>query len=87
MQGNILITNQRTARVTDIGLDTLIVQHMYSDFTPVTATWMYTAPEQLELGTRTMETDVYALGSTIYTVSWYYLKPLSITGSSCDFNV
>jgi serine/threonine protein kinase len=78
-QGNILISNQGTARVTDIGLNTLVMQHMYSDVTPVTATWMYAAPEKLELGIRTTETDIYALASTIYTVSGniYQLHKLS----------
>ena len=69
MQGNILITAQGTVRVADVGLNTLIIQSMYDGFLPVSATWMYKAPEELLDGMVTMQTDTYATASTIYTVS------------------
>jgi len=71
--GNILITAQGTVRVADVGLNTLIIQSMYDGFLPVSATWMYKAPEELLDGMVTMQTDTYATASTIYTI--YALQP------------
>jgi hypothetical protein len=75
MQGNILITPQGTVRVGDVAFNTLIMQQMYDGLLPVPATWMYKAPEELLDGSRTMQTDIYALASTVYAVSttdWLY---------------
>jgi len=80
--GNILITDRGTVRVADVGFNTLITQYMYGGFLPVPATWMYKAPEELLGGHRTMQTDTYALGSTIYTI--YASKPPYQPASFCN---
>jgi serine/threonine protein kinase len=54
--------------VTDVGVDTLLrhTNNRYSHSMPMN--WMYKAHEELEFGTRTMQTDVYSFATTLYCV-------------------
>lgn len=51
-----------------MSLSYFIRQHMHLDYVPVPATWMYKPHEELLLGTQGAQTDIYAFGSTVYTV-------------------
>ena len=62
------IANDGTMRVTDIAVDTLVRQRSNSNSISVPSNWMYKAPEELEWGDRTTQTDVYSFGATIYSV-------------------
>lgn len=76
LQANILITDQGSVLVTDVGLNTLIVQS-FQDAVPVPFNWMYKPPEELQQSLRTPATDVYSFGSTIYSVRFYMFIPLT----------
>ncbi|KIM85828.1 hypothetical protein PILCRDRAFT_817044 [Piloderma croceum F 1598] len=67
------IADDGTLRVTDISVDTLVRQGSNRDTLYIPSNWMYKSPEELELGYRTMETDVYSFAVTIYSV--YASKP------------
>lgn len=64
-----MVTAQGTIRVTDAGLNALIIQHMHDDYVPVPSAWMYKSPEELLDGTHSIQADTYSFGSTVYTVS------------------
>ncbi|KIM81282.1 hypothetical protein PILCRDRAFT_8950 [Piloderma croceum F 1598] len=71
---NICITDDSTARVTDIAVDTFVRQTSHRNNLCVPSNWMYKSSEELEWGYRTTQTDVYSFAVTIYSV--YTLKPL-----------
>jgi len=62
------IADDGTIRVTDIAVDTLARQKSNRDTLDIPSNWMYKPPEELELGYRTMQTDVCSFGVTIYSV-------------------
>jgi hypothetical protein len=62
------IANDGTMRVTDTAVDTLVRQGTNSNSLSVPSNWMYKAPEELEWGDRTTQTDVYSFGATMYSV-------------------
>jgi hypothetical protein len=62
------IAEDGTMRVTDIAVDTLVRQGSNRDTLYVPSNWTYKSPEELELGYRTMQTDVYSFAVTIYFV-------------------
>lgn len=64
-----MVTDEGTIRVTDVGLNTLTIQHMHHDYVPVPVAWVYKSPEELSDGTHSIQTDVYSFGSTVYAVS------------------
>jgi serine/threonine protein kinase len=62
------IADDGTMRVTDISVDTLVRQGSNRDTQYIPSNWMYKSPEELELGYRTMQTDIYSFAITIYSV-------------------
>jgi hypothetical protein len=62
------IADDGTVRVTDTAVDTFVRQTNHRNNLSVPSNWMYKSPEELEWGYRTMETDVYSLAVTFYSV-------------------
>jgi len=65
---NVLITDDRRACVTDVGVYTSVVQATYINYLPVPSRWPYKSPEELLHGVRTFHTDVYSFACTVYSI-------------------
>jgi len=65
---NILIADDGRACITDIKVNTVVLQILYPDSFLRPSTWVYRAPEELTHGARNVFTDVYAFASTTYIV-------------------
>jgi hypothetical protein len=59
-----------TIRVTDIGVDTLVRQGS-NNSSCIPSNWMCKAPEELEWGYRTKQTNVYSFVVTMYPYEIY----------------
>jgi serine/threonine protein kinase len=69
---NILVTDDGTICLSDVGLNTCLRNSMHDCSIPVPSSWMYKAPEELKAESDfkpTQATDVYAFASTVYSVS------------------
>jgi serine/threonine protein kinase len=69
LQNNILITDDRRACITDIGLNVLLDMHLHPGRVASPSTWLFKSPEEIETGECGMPQDVYAFASTAYVVS------------------
>jgi len=54
------IAEDGTMRVTDIAVDNAVRQGSNRDTPVCPSNWTYKSPKELELGYRTMQTDVYS---------------------------
>jgi len=75
------MTEDGIPRITDVGLNALLVKTISGDRRKVPAGWMFKAPEELWINCNpssfmpTTEMDVYAFATTAYTVSLIYSYP------------
>ena len=69
MQGNVLITDDFRAPITDAGVYMSAVQTLSVDHFRVPSQWPYKLPEELRDGIRISHTDVYSFACTVYFVS------------------
>jgi hypothetical protein len=80
-QTNVMMTEDGIPRITDVGLNALLVKTISGDRRKVPAGWMFKAPEELWINCNpssfmpTTEMDVYAFATTAYTVSLIYSYP------------
>ncbi|KAF7974866.1 hypothetical protein HWV62_11117 [Athelia sp. TMB] len=65
---NVLVADHGIVRLTDVGVSSLVRKHMYTEYTPVPATWMYKPREELMHGIQDTRTDTYSFGSTVYAI-------------------
>lgn len=74
-QANILIANDNSVRLTDVGLHACITKATYTGDWFIPSEWMYKAPEELvfecdpSVFKHTEAMDIYAFASSVYTVS------------------
>lgn len=61
-------------RLTDVGVDTHVREASNRYKHSVPANWMYKPGEEVELGIRTTQTDVYSFAVTSYSVGILLLK-------------
>jgi serine/threonine protein kinase len=67
-QENICITDDGTVRLTDIGVNNLVLQTNNSHRYSIPSKWMYKPSEELVSATCTTQTDTYSFATTIYSV-------------------
>jgi hypothetical protein len=74
-----LIADDGRACITDIKVNTVVLQILYPDSFLRPSTWVYRAPEELTHGARNVFTDVYAFASTTYIVSTPFLTSVPVS--------
>ncbi|KIM85777.1 hypothetical protein PILCRDRAFT_344290 [Piloderma croceum F 1598] len=66
--GNMLITDNGRACITDVGLYTSVIRTTRGHRLPIPLQWPYKSPEELVNGVQTSYTDVYSFACTVYSM-------------------